>query len=145
MRFTHTAHYEGSIAGHNAFVAKGPIKLNEKVVPRVTFLDPEIASVGLTEEQAREGKGKIIVGKFAMRGLGRSFIDAEKFGLVKIVADAKTRKILGGHIASVRAGEMIHEIALAMQLGATVDDVASMIHAYPTYSEGVMAAISMVE
>ena len=104
---------------------------------------PEIASVGITEEAARAGSGKVLVGSFQLKSLGRSFIDDEKYGIVKIVADENTRKILGGHIAGVRAGEMIHEIALAMYTNATVDDLANMIHAYPTYSEGVLAAAGM--
>ncbi|NQV12236.1 NAD(P)/FAD-dependent oxidoreductase [Candidatus Uhrbacteria bacterium] len=140
MRFTHTAHHEGSVSGYNAFAGKDSVKADERVVPRVTFLDPEIASVGITEEAAREGSGSVLVGSFQLKGLGRSFIDDEKYGIVKIVADEKTRKIIGGHIAGVRAGEMIHEIALAMYTNTSIDDLANMIHAYPTYSEGVLAA-----
>ncbi|MBT6253869.1 NAD(P)/FAD-dependent oxidoreductase [Candidatus Uhrbacteria bacterium] len=143
MRFTHTAHHEGSIAGYNTFAGKEGMKTDERVVPRVTFVDPEIASVGLTEEQAREKVGKILVGTFQLRGLGRAFIDGEKYGMIKIIADEKTRKILGGHVAGSRSGEMVHEIALAIYSKNKVDDLANMIHAYPTYSEGVMAAASI--
>ncbi len=143
MRFTHTAHHEGSIAGYNAFAGKDVMKTDERVVPRVTFVDPEIASVGLTEEEAREKVGKILVGTFQLRGLGRAFIDGEKYGMIKIIADEKTRKILGGHVAGNRAGEMMHEIALAIYSKNKIDDLANMIHAYPTYSEGVMAAASI--
>lgn len=142
MQFTHTAHYEGHIAGHNAF-SKTATRVDERVVPRVTFTDPEIASVGMTEAQVREKYGKALVGSFPMRGLGRAYIDGHTEGLVKIVADPKTRKVLGGHVAGQSAGEVMHEIALAMYLKAKIDDLAAMIHAYPTYSEGVTGAAAM--
>lgn len=143
MRFTHTAHHEGTIAGYNAFAGTDALKTDQRVVPRVTFVDPEIASVGLTEVEAREKTENVLVGTFAIRGLGRAFIDDDRDGFVKIVADGKTRKILGGHVASARAGEMIHEVALAMYTNSKIDDLANMIHAYPTYSEGITAAATV--
>lgn len=144
MRFTHTAHYEGALAGSNAFT-KSPKRLDERVVPRATFVDPEVGSVGMTEAQVREKYGKALVGMFHMRGLGRAYIDGNTVGLVKIVGDPKTRKILGGHVIGERAGELMHEIALGMYLKAKVDDLAEMIHAYPTYSEAVTGAAAMAE
>ncbi|PIR48005.1 hypothetical protein COV06_01235 [Candidatus Uhrbacteria bacterium CG10_big_fil_rev_8_21_14_0_10_50_16] len=144
MLFTHTAHYEGSLAGANAF-AKTPRQVDERVVPRVTFVDPEVASVGMTEAEVREKYGTVLVGTFYMRGLGRAYIDGNTKGFVKLVADPKTRKLLGGHIVSERAGELIHEVALAIHLKARMDDLAEMIHAYPTYSEAVAGAATMAE
>lgn len=147
--FTHTAHYEGSVAGYNA--ARSALKKrNEKktvdmrVVPRVTFVDPEVASVGMTAAEVKEKFGSVLVGRFHTGGLGRRVTEQSKPGLVKIVAHPKTRKILGGHIISDRAGEMIHQIAMAMQLKASVDKIAEMIHAFPTYSEAVSGAASAV-
>lgn len=142
MQFTHMAHYEGALAGKNAF-AKTGTRVDDRVVPRVTFVDPEIASVGLTETQVKERYGSCLAGTFDYKGLGRAFLDDHRTGLVKIVADPKTRKILGGHVAGERAGELVHQIAMAMQLRARVEDVATMIHAYPTYSEAVAGAAAL--
>lgn len=148
LLFTHTAHREGAVAGHNAaLVARGKRvseKSDERVVPRVTFLSPEIASVGMTAEEAKAKFKQVLVGRYAVSALGRAVTDNAPRGLVKIVAHPKTRKVLGCHIASERAGEMAHEAALAIHLGATVDKVASMIHAYPTWSEAVAAAAASV-
>ncbi len=145
LQFTHTAHYEGAIAGHNVFAAKAPRQVDERVVPRVTFTDPECASVGMTEVEVREKYGKASVGVFDLRGLGRAYIDGVSTGFVKVVGDPKTGRLLGGHVVGVRAGEVIHEMAIALQLKAHVADLAQTIHAYPTYSEAVAAAASVAE
>lgn len=143
--FTHTAHHEGAVAGRNAALValgkRGPLsKTDERVVPRVTFVDPEVASVGMTVAEAKQAFKKALVGSSAVSALGRSVTENAGRGIVKIVAHPKTREVLGCHIAAPRAGEMIHEAAMAMKLGATVDQVASLIHAYPTYSEAVLVA-----
>ncbi len=142
MQFTHTAHYEGRVAGHNAFSRK-PLQRDERVVPRVTFVHPEVASVGMTEEEAKKAFGALLVGTFPLRGLGRGLVDGHRDGLIKLIADKKTRKIIGGHMTGERAGEVIHEIAMAMYGNMKIDDLADMIHAYPTYSEAVTAAASV--
>ena len=143
--FTHTAHLEGQTAGYNAakLKFKNQLRCDEAVVPRVTFLDPEIASVGLTPEQAKKSGLTIKVSNFPIGALGRAISDGHRDGLIKIVIDAKTRQILGGHIIGHNAGELIHEIALAMKAGLTIDVLGEMIHAFPTYSEGVAAAASI--
>ncbi len=145
MMFTHTAHHEGFVAGRNAaLVAKKKRsprrKSDERVVPRSTFISPEVASVGMTQKEAADANGKSLVGRHHIASLGRAVTDHTRFGLLKIVAHPKTRKVLGGHMIGERAGEVIHEIALAIYLGATIDKLANMIHAYPTYSEAVAAA-----
>lgn len=142
MQFTHTAHYEGNIAGHNAF-SKKALKVDTRVVPRVTFVIPEVGSVGDTEAQAKEKVGAVLVGLFDMKALGRGYVDGHREGLVKIIADKKTHRVLGGHVIGHHAGEIVHEIALAMYSKLKIDDLASMIHAYPTYSEAVTAAAAM--
>lgn len=146
LQFTHTAHHEGWVAGYNAAQgAKGKNsfkKTDERVVPRVTFIDPEVASVGLTEAQVMEEHGAVFVGSYDIGTLGRSVTEDERLGFIKIVAHPKTKQILGGHAICPHAGEMIHEIALAMYLNAQMEDLASMIHAFPTYSEGIKAAAS---
>jgi dihydrolipoamide dehydrogenase len=150
MMFTHTAHHEGAVAGHNAtLIAKKkrtkPLMADERVVPRVTFIDPEVASVGLTQQQASEKFGKVLVGRANIATLGRSVTDNARFGMCKLVAHPKTRKLIGAHVIGERAGEVIHEAALAIHLGASVDKIASMIHAYPTYSECMASSASSVK
>ena len=150
MRFTHTAHHEGRVAGHNAGLLalrkrSEKMKRQEKVVPRATFIDPEVASVGETEDVLSQKFGQLLIGRSLVSHLGRGITDNQHQGLIKIIAHPKTRKILGGHIIGPNAGELIHEIALAMHLNTTVDKLGSLIHAFPTYSEGVMVAANSVE
>ncbi|MEK7452233.1 MAG: NAD(P)/FAD-dependent oxidoreductase [Patescibacteria group bacterium] len=148
--FTHTAHEEGSVAGFNA--ARCALKkriskrfVDERVVPRVTFTEPEIASVGATAEEVKKKFGQVAVGRVELSELHRSFTDHEPIGFMKLVAHPKSHKILGGHIVSAHAGEVIHEIALGIFLNITAEKLASMIHAYPTYSEGVRIAASRMK
>jgi len=139
FQFTNFAHYQGTLAGLNMF-ADEPRPADYRVVPRVTFTDPEIASVGLTEEQARQAGHRVITGKVEIRAVGRALVDSEDRGLVKLVADAASEEILGGHIVAPAAGEMIHEIVAAMKARATIRVLAEAIHAYPTFAEGVKLA-----
>ncbi len=143
MQFTHTAHAEGSIAARNALAksTRSMKKRDMRVVPRATFVHPEVASVGMTAKEAQDAKKKIEIAKFPVGALGRSVTDNHRVGLLKLVIEKKTLKILGGHMIGERAGEVIHEIALAMQVGATAKDLAGLIHAFPTYSESIAAAL----
>lgn len=147
--FTHTAHHEGEVAGHNAacLAMRKRCKLKKidtHVVPRATFVDPEVASVGMTTNEAKEKFKKILVGEFKVGGLGRAVTEGEQFGLIRIVADAKTGKVVGGSMIGHSAAEVIHEVALAIYLKAKMDHLAQMIHAFPTFSEAVTAAASNV-
>jgi pyruvate/2-oxoglutarate dehydrogenase complex dihydrolipoamide dehydrogenase (E3) component len=147
--FTHTAHREGTIAGTNAaLVAKGKrsplMKRGLRVVPRVTFTDPEVASVGMTEVEAKATLKKVLVGQFEMRVLGRSVTDGNEEGFVKLVAHPKTGVLLGAHVVGPHAGEIIHEASLAISLKAKIPQVANAVHAYPTYSEALGAAAEAV-
>ncbi len=147
LQFTHTAHHEGYVAGHNAAISAKKkrttrLKTDESVVPRVTFLSPEVASVGMTAPDAKKTYKRLLVGRANMRTLGRSVTDHAASGFLKIIADAKTHKILGAHMIGPRAGEVIHELALAIHVGATVEKVASLIHAYPTFSEAIPLALA---
>lgn len=142
--FTHTASHEGWIAGHNAarvaLKRRGAVlKRDERVVPRVTFIHPEVASVGMTQAQATAKFKKVLVGRYEVAWLGRAVTDHAGNGLVKLVAHPKTGKLLGAHAICPHAGELIHEAALAIYLGSTIDKIAGMIHAFPTYSEGLKA------
>jgi len=146
MMFTHTAHAEGAVAGWNA-TRKGVKEmktLEERVVPRVTFTDPEVASVGITAKEASTEGRKIQVARVAIGALGRAVTDGKRTGLLKIVFDASSREVLGGHMAGECAGEVIHELALAIHLKATIDDLDSLMHAFPTYSEAIAAAAGSV-
>lgn len=147
MLFTHTAHHEGEIAGWNA-VEPDASRLRTRdlrVVPRVTFTYPELASVGMTSKEAVQNGHNILIGTFPIGALGRAVTDGTRTGLLKLVADASTRQVLGGHMLGEHAGEVIHEIALAIQHGITSDDLARMIHAFPTYAEAVPAAAARME
>lgn len=149
MMFTHVAHHEGFIAGTNAaIVAKKKrmplLMTNERVVPRVTFLASEVASVGVTQTQATKEHKQVLVGRCSIAQLGRASTDHQRFGLIKLIAHPKTRKLIGAHMIGERAGEVIHEAALAIYLNCTIDKLAEMIHAFPTYSEAVVAAASNV-
>ncbi|MDP2631715.1 MAG: dihydrolipoyl dehydrogenase [Candidatus Uhrbacteria bacterium] len=139
--FTNVAHFEGSIAGYNAMQKRTQSMRNIdiRVVPRVTFVEPEVASVGITPLEASKSKKAFSVSSFPVGALGRAVTEGERIGLIKIVIDKKTRMILGGHMVGPQAGEVIHEIALAMHANLKVDELESMIHAFPTYSEAVSA------
>ena len=139
LLYTHLATYQGQLAGRNAF-AREPERADYRVVPRVTFTDPEVASVGLREAEARASGRAVASGCFEVKTLGRALVDSTNVGVIKLVGDAHTGEILGGHIAAPCAGELIHEVVAAMQARAPVRDLAAAIHAYPTFAEGVRLA-----
>ena len=138
-QFTHTAAYEGDLVGRN-ICHETTEATDYSVVPRVTFCEPELASVGDTEAEARKLGKEIQVAKFNVGGLGRYLIERDTRGFVKIIADKKTKLILGGTAVGLSAGQMVHEIALAMKAKIPATEIGRMIHAYPTFSEGVAAA-----
>ncbi len=137
--FTLIAWEQGEIAGANA-TSKKQKELNYQVLPRATFCDPEVASVGLTEKQAREQGYRVKTGKFDYANLTRAIVSDETDGFIKIVAEEGSGRLLGGHIVGVEASSLIHEIATAMAKGLTASDVGSTFHAYPTLAEGVRYA-----
>jgi dihydrolipoamide dehydrogenase len=134
----HVASAQGKVAVSNAMGLSQSI--NYEVVPAGIFTLPEIGRVGLTEQQAREQGLNTTVGRFRYGGLGKAQAVGETSGQFKIIADESSKKILGVHIIGAHAADLIHESALAMQGGLTVTDVAEMIHAHPTLSEGLMEA-----
>ena len=141
--FTHVGNYQSYIASHNAFSSK-KIRPNYKVVPRCVFIRPEVASVGISEKEATEKGIKIKKGIMAIGILGRANTSNDFDGFVKVITD-RYGVIIGGSIVAPRAGEMIHEVALAIQTETTAKELSEMIHAYPTYSEGIKIACSLVE
>ncbi|NTU43246.1 MAG: dihydrolipoyl dehydrogenase [Nitrospirales bacterium] len=134
----HVASKEGIVAASNACGKE--MKIDYSVVPAAIFTSPEIGSVGLREHQAEEKGIKVKTGKFQFRALGKAHAMGEIAGMIKIVADAATDKVLGVHIIGPHASDLVHEGALAMQAGLTVRQVAEMIHAHPTLAEGIMEA-----
>jgi len=110
------------------------------VVPAVIFTDPEVAIAGLTENEATTKGYEIKVGKFPLSALGRSLTVNQKDGFVKVIADKKTEVVLGIVIVGYNASDIIGEAGLAIELGATLDDIALTIHAHPTFPESLMEA-----
>ena len=114
--------------------------VNYNVIPGVVYTNPEVASVGQTEEQLKEAGRAYKVGKFSFMGNGRAKVMFAGEGFVKILVDQSTDRILGAHILGPNAGEMIHEICVAMEFGASAQDIAMTCHAHPTCSEAVREA-----
>ena len=142
LMLAHKAEDEGvavaeNIAGHTGIV-------NEDVIPSVVYTMPEIAGVGVTEEAARE-KAEVKVGKFPMMANSRAKTNRDTDGFVKVIADAKTDRVLGVWIVASLAGTMIAEAALAMEFGATSEDIAYTCHAHPTHMEALKEAAMAVQ
>jgi len=114
--------------------------VNYDVIPGVIYTHPEVANVGKTEEQLKEEGRAYKVGKFSFMGNGRAKANFAGDGFVKIIADKNTDRILGAHIIGPAAGDLIHEICVAMEFGAAAEDLARTCHAHPTYSEAVREA-----
>ncbi len=114
--------------------------VNYDVIPGVIYTTPEVASVGLTEEAAKATGRKVKVGKFPFMGNARAKALFQAEGFVKLIADAETDRVLGCHIIGPNAGEMIHEVCVAMEFGASAQDIALTCHAHPTCSEAVREA-----
>ena len=139
LLFTHVGTYEAELVVKD--ILGNPQRRDYRVVPRVTFCDPEVASVGLTEQQARDDGRDVVTSVVTFDGNERSHIEGKTDGLVKLVADAETGKLLGGHIVGEEAGALIHQVVLLMFARTTAPAVARAIHAYPTFSESVKGAL----
>jgi len=133
----HKASHEGIAAAENACGLRGHV--DYRALPMAVFTDPEFASVGLTEEEARAEAGDIRVGTFSFQANGRALTMESPDGLVKIIAD-KNDKILGAHILGACGSDLIAEITLAMTKKLKITDIAESIHIHPTLSEAVMEA-----
>jgi len=137
VMLAHAAAAEGLIAAENALGASGQTTLDYAQIPYAVFTFPEAAGVGLTEAQATDRGLRVRTAKFNLRPLGRAQAEGEIAGLVKLIVEADSGLLLGGHIIGAGAGEMIHEVAVALRLGATAADLAATVHAHPTMSEGL--------
>jgi dihydrolipoamide dehydrogenase len=138
----HKGSKEGLVAA--AVIAGQKEEYDVRCVPAVIFTSPEMASVGLTEEQCKEGKLEYKTGSFPFAASGRAMSLMETEGMVKIIADSKTDEVLGVHMVGPEVTELIAEAALAIEMGATSEDIARTIHAHPTLPEAVMEAAEAV-
>ena len=140
LLFTHVGTYEAELVVDD--ILGHPRAREYRVVPRVTFCDPEVASVGLTEREARKAGHDVRTALSLMRDNERAAIDGRAFGIVKLVADAHTGELLGGHIVGEDAGAMIHEVVAAMTGRVPAAALGEAVHAYPTLSESVKDAFA---
>lgn len=134
----HKAEDEGMAVAEE--IARGEGHVNYAVIPGVIYTAPEVASVGLTEEALKEQGRSYKAGKFPFMANGRAKANLVVDGFVKLLSDADTGQILGAHIIGPGAGDIIHEICVGMEMGATAKDIAKTCHAHPTYSEAVREA-----
>jgi dihydrolipoamide dehydrogenase len=134
----HKASREGKVAAE--VIAGEPAAFDNRAIPAVVFTDPEIAWSGITEREAEEQGIKVNIGRFPLTALGRARTIGRTDGLVKVIADAESRLVLGVGIVGPQASELIAEGTLALEMGATLDDLMVTIHPHPTLSEALMEA-----
>jgi dihydrolipoamide dehydrogenase len=144
FQLAHAAAHEGIVAAED-IAGRRTIPMEQELVTRCTYSTPEVASVGLTEAQAREGGRKVKVGKFPFTANGRAIIHGETAGFAKVVADAETGQILGAHVIGVQATELIAEPALARLFQGDAWEVGRNIHPHPTLSEAIGEAALAVD
>ena len=139
----HKAEDEGIAAAE--FIAGQQGIINHDLIPGVVYTYPEIANIGKTEEEVKESGVEYKVGKFLFSANSRAKTNRDTDGYVKIIADAKTDRVLGAHIISSLAGTMIAQVTQAMEFGATSEDIAYTCHAHPTHSEAIKEAAMAVQ
>lgn len=134
----HVASEMGVVAAENAMGADK--KMDLSIIPSCIYTIPEVGSVGLSEKEAKAAGYDVAVGKFPLVACGKAVATGDTEGMFKIVADKKTRKVLGAHLIGKSATELVAEMAAYMKMNATIDDVVDTIHAHPTISESVAEA-----
>jgi dihydrolipoamide dehydrogenase len=139
----HKAVHEGHVAAEAAAGKKS--HFDARVIPSVAYTDPEVAWVGLTEDEAKKAGTKIGIGKFPWTASGRAIANARDEGFTKLIFDAKNHRILGGGIVGTGAGDLISELALAVEMGADATDIGKTIHPHPTLGESVGMAAEAFE
>ena len=139
----HKAEDEGIAVAENIAGQSGHV--NYDTIPGVVYTNPEVASIGKTEEQLKDSKIKYKIGKFSFMANSRAKAIDDAEGFVKILADEKTDKVLGAHLIGPHAGELVAEIGIAMEFGASSEDIARTCHAHPTFSEAVKEAALSVD
>lgn len=143
-RFTHTAAYQSKIAAHNMYHREKKVSAKYHAVPRCVFIEPEVACVGVTEQQLKNEKYPYQVGAVPITVIGRANTSGVDTGFVKVLA-TKSGVLIGASIVSPRAGEMIQELTLAIQHRMTARAVSETIHAYPTWVEAVRKATQKIK
>lgn len=144
LQLAHVASHEGIVAVEH-IANKNPLPINYPLVARCIYTSPEVASVGITENEAKEQGYDVKVGKFSFRANGKALVFGQPDGFVKIVADKETNDLLGVHMIGPHATDLISEAALAQVLDATPWEVANMIHPHPTLSEVIGEAALAVD
>jgi len=134
FQYTHVAAYEGHLAGHNAFAAQ-PVAVELEGIPRITFADPPLAGVGIGADEARARGMDPIAARASLDGMGRALVEGWSGGLVALVADRRTGRLVGASMWGPEADAVIHEIATLVRGSATVRQLQRTIHAYPSYNE----------
>lgn len=129
----HTASMEGIVAVEN--VLGHPSRMDYSRIPAAIYIQPEVASVGLTEKQAREKFGEIKTGRFPLAANGKAVLEGESQGMIKVIIEPRYNEILGVHIYAPHATDMISEIVLAMNLEATAEEIAATVHPHPAIAE----------
>ncbi|HET7630601.1 MAG TPA: NAD(P)/FAD-dependent oxidoreductase [Candidatus Saccharimonadales bacterium] len=141
--YTHMGVYESRVAAHN-LLAKNKVSVDYRAVPRVTFVTPEVASVGLSEADCMKRDLKTRIGLAPVNIIGRSNVANMRDGFCKVITDRKGM-LIGATVVAPHAGEVIHELALAIQYGMTASQVANTLHAFPTWSEVVRVACAKIK
>jgi len=139
----HKAVHEGHVAAET--IAGMKSHFDARVVPSVAYTDPEVAWVGLTEDEAKQKGVKVGVGKFPWAASGRAIANARDEGFTKLIFDAETHRIVGGGIVGTGAGDLVSELALAIEMGADATDIGKTIHPHPTLGESVGMAAEAFE
>ena len=139
----HKAVHEGHVAAEAA--AGGKSHFDARVVPAVAYTDPEIAWVGLTEDEAKRAGTEIGVARFPWSASGRAIANARDEGFTKLIFDAQSHRVLGGGIVGTGAGDLVSELALAVEMGADATDIGKTIHPHPTVSESIGMAAEAFE
>ncbi len=141
-QLAHVASHEGIVAIEH-MAGKNPDPIRSQFIPRCTYSRPEVGSIGLTEEEAKEQGYEVQVGKVPFRSVGKALVYGEVDGFIKIVSDQKTNDLLGVHIIGPHATDLISEAGLAKVLDATPWEISRVIHPHPTlseiYGEGALA------
>ncbi len=137
-RLAHTAMMQGRVAGD--VLGGKNAAFDNRAIPSVVFAEPELATVGLGEEEAKAQGHDVVVGRFPLAALGRAVIEAKAQGFAKLIFEAGGGPLVGAHLAGPRSTDLIAEMALAIEMGATAEDLALTVHAHPTYAESMMEA-----
>lgn len=143
LALAHKASYEGKVAAE--VISGMPSVVDYKGMPAVCFTDPEISSVGYTEKEAKEKGINVKSGKFPFAGNGRAVSLNQPEGFIKLVANADNNVVVGAQIVGIEASNLIAELGLAIEMGATLEDISLTVHAHPTLGEIVMETAELVE